>query len=295
MIIVKLMGGLGNQMFQYAFAKHLSVKNGVELKLDTSLLNNLALGEKFTIRDLGLSHFNIKPIFASDLELKRYNKSKFSKILDLIYLNLPFKINNLYIREPSFSFYKMALDAPNNCCLDGYWQSEKYFIDIRKELLIDFTIASELSSETKKLEEKIKSEQAVSIHVRRGDYITVKENQNLYAACNERYYKKAMDKIKEKHADAVFYVFSDEPEWFKENIKTKETIHYVSHNSGKNAYQDLYLMSLCKHNIIANSSFSWWGAWLNQNQNKMVIAPKDWFKNNYRDTRDLIPHSWIQL
>ncbi len=287
------MGGLGNQMFQYAFARHLSVKNNFELKLDVSLLNNETLGEKFTIRDLGLSHFNIKPVFANDLELERYNKSKFSKILDLIYLNLPFKINSLYIREPSFTFYRKALDAPKDCCLDGYWQSEKYFIDIRKQLLRDFAITSELSLETNQLADKIKSEQAVSIHVRRGDYITVKENQDLYAACSENYYIEAMNKIKEN--DAVFYVFSDEPEWFKENIKSNKNVHYVTHNTGKYAYQDLYLMSLCKHNIIANSSFSWWGAWLNQNPNKMVIAPKHWFKNNYRDTRDLIPHSWIQL
>lgn len=295
MIIVKLIGGLGNQMFQYAFAKHLSVKHGVELKLDVTSLNNKSLGGDFTIRDLGLNHFNTKPVFANDAELKVYSKSKFSKILDLIYLNLPFKLNKLYVREPFFSFYKKAMKAPEDCYIDGYWQSENYFKDIRKELLNDFALISEVSVETKKLAEKIKSEQSVSIHVRRGDYISIAENQNIYSICNEDYYLAAMNKIAAVNNDVIFYVFSDEPEWFKASVHSKYNVHFVTHNSGSNSYQDLYLMNLCKHNIIANSSFSWWGAWLNMNAEKIVIAPKSWFKNNSKDTRDLIPKSWIQL
>lgn len=295
MIIVKLSGGLGNQMFQYSFGRYLSTKHGVDLKLDTSHLNDELLPEKYTRRDLGLSHFNTKFLLADKSEVIEYQKGKLFKMLDLFYLNLSFNINRLYIREPYFKFYKKALSAPKDCYLDGYWQSENYFVDVKKELLIDFAVSSELSEKTKQLAEKIKLEQAVSIHVRRGDYITVKENQNLYATCDENYYIAAMSKIKEKNNNVVFYVFSDEPEWFKSTIHSNDNIHFVTHNSGINSYQDLYLMSLCKHNIIANSSFSWWGAWLNQNETKMVIAPKNWFKNNSRNTKDLIPQSWIQL
>lgn len=295
MIIVKLIGGLGNQMFQYAFAKHLSVKRGVELKLDVTSLNNKTLEGNFTVRDLGLSHFNTKPVFANEAELREYSKSKFSKILDLIYLNLPLKLDKLYVREPFFSFYKKALDAPQDCYLDGYWQSENYFKDIKKELLSDFSLVSEVSDKTKQLAEKIKLEQAVSIHVRRGDYVSIPENQQLFATCDETYYLAAMKKITVANPSCIFYVFSDEPEWFKTNVHSEYSVRYVTHNSGNNSFQDLYLMSLCKHNIIANSSFSWWGAWLNQNPEKIVIAPKNWFKNNSKETRDLIPKSWIQL
>lgn len=289
------MGGLGNQMFQYAFARHLAIKHGVALKLDVANLNNSSLKGEYSIRDLGLSNFKIISSLASTSELKKYKKSKLGKLLDLTCLNLPFKLNDLYVREPFFKFYKKALCAPKDSYLDGYWQSESYFINIKKELLNDFTVVSELSVETKQLAEKISSENAVSIHVRRGDYISIPENQHLYSICESKYYLEAMKTISDMHKDVIFYVFSEEPEWFKTNVRSNHNVHFVTHNSGKNSYQDLYLMSLCKHNIIANSSFSWWGAWLNKNSEKIVIAPKEWFKNNIKDTRDLIPKSWIQL
>lgn len=295
MIIVKLAGGLGNQMFQYAFARHLAIKHSVELKLDVSDLNNPSLTGEYSIRDLGLSNFNIVSNVASVDEIAQYKKGRFGKLLDLIYLNLPFNFNKLYIREPFFKFYKMALCSPKDSFLDGYWQSENYFKDIRKELLVDFSIVSELSCDTIKLAEKICSENAVSIHIRKGDYISISENQNIYATCESGYYLAAMKKISDLHKDVVFYVFSDEPDWFAVNVPSVQKVNYVLHNTGKNSFQDLYLMSLCKHNIIANSSFSWWGAWLNKNPEKMVVAPKGWFKNNIKDTSDLIPKSWIQL
>lgn len=295
MIIVKLMGGLGNQMFQYAFAKHLALKHGVELKLDVSELGNKSIDEKYSARDLELSHLNIIPTLASVSEINAFAKSKVLKALDLFYLNMPFKMNNLYIKEPTFAFYKPALNVPSNCYLDGYWQSENYFVESRNHLLNDFSFDSELSTETKQLAEQIKSSEAVSIHVRRGDYLSIPQNQSIYEVCDSQYYLSAMDRISSINKNAVFYVFSDDPNWFKEQVKTTNQINYVTHNVGSNSYQDLYLMSLCKHNIIANSSFSWWGAWLNKNSNKVVIAPKRWFKNNIKETKDLIPKTWIQL
>ncbi len=295
MIIVKLTGGLGNQLFQYAFARHLSIKHKVEIKFDVRELNIESVQDKKVTRDFGLIHFNIKSSTASELELIPYQISKFVKFIHLFCLSIGLKLKKNYVRELHFNFYKKALNAPENCYLDGYWQSEKYFEDCRTELLHDFSFVSELSSETKKIAEEIKAQNAVSIHVRRGDYISVPENQSLYVSCDEQYYMSAMKKMVENQKELDFYVFSDEPEWFKANIKTDNKIHFVTHNSGKNSFQDLYLMSLCKHNIIANSSFSWWGAWLNRNVNKIVIAPKKWFKNDSKNTSDLIPKSWIQI
>ena len=131
--------------------------------------------------------------------------------------------------------------------------------------------------------------------MRRGDYISIEENNRLYGVCTEKYYADAIKKIIDKFSGATFYVFSDEPEWFKNNVKTNCSIEYVTHNQDENSYEDLILMSLCKHNIIANSSFSWWGAWLNENPEKIVIAPKNWFKDRSKNTKDLIPEKWLQL
>jgi hypothetical protein len=152
-----------------------------------------------------------------------------------------------------------------------------------------------LSGESEMLSVKIKNEESVSIHVRRGDYISIPKNNELYETCSESYYSEAMNLVKAKFPNAVFYVFSDEPEWFRKNVKVNVPLVYVTHNVGEKSYEDLILMSQCKHNIIANSSFSWWGAWLNDNKNKVVIAPQKWFKDKSKDTKDLIPQKWIQL
>lgn len=295
MIIIKLMGGLGNQMFQYAFGRYLAFKHDVNLKLDVSQLNDTSFSTEHTIREYGLNVFSIAPEIAKEQVLKSYRRNKAGKIIDMFFLYLPFKMNGLYIREPHFRFFKKALNAPRSAYLDGYWQSEKYFIKIRGQLLDEFSLAAPLSEESKKIVEKIQSNNAVSVHVRRGDYLSIASNKKLFGTCDERYYTMAMDKISKSVAEPRFYVFSDEPEWFRENIRTSFPVEYVTHNAGRNSYQDLYLMSICKHNIIANSSFSWWGAWLNRNTEKIVIAPKNWFENNAKNIQDLIPESWIKL
>ncbi|HEY0030058.1 MAG TPA: alpha-1,2-fucosyltransferase [Bacteroidia bacterium] len=293
MIIVKLMGGLGNQLFQYAFGRHLAIMNNVELRMDVSGLQTS--DNRFTSRNLDLSNFNIQASIATENDLKSYAKSKLGKVIDLLMLQLPFKKSNLYIREPGFRFFKSALTAPNNSYLDGYWQSEEYFKDIRSQLLNELTLNSAASAKTIETSSRIKATNAVSIHVRRGDYISIAQNQSVYETCNETYYLNAMRRITLTVKDPVFYVFSDEPDWFRQNVKTQYAVEYITHNLGADSYQDLYLMSICQHNIIANSSFSWWGAWLNASPGKIVIAPRKWFKGTGKDTSDLIPKQWIQL
>ncbi len=292
MIIVKLMGGLGNQLFQYAMARHLAIKHKTELKVDITGLHTKALSENGTVRELELNKMGLNLDVASSQELEAYQKGKAGKMLDLLFL--PVGLNKLYIRERHFEFYSKALTAPKDCYLDGYWQSENYFSMIREELLKELR-PSELSSETKELAKQLCEGTSVSIHVRKGDYISIPLNRDIYAICGEKYYKAAIDKMNAAHRDCTFYVFSDEPEWFRRNVGDTPQVKYVTHNSGKDSYQDLYLMSLCKHNIIANSSFSWWGAWLNMNEGKTVIAPKHWFKSDSKNTKDLIPASWIRL
>ena len=295
MIIVKLMGGMGNQMFQYAFGKQLALKHNVKLKLDLTEISNVNLNGNYSVRELGLDNFNIDLTIATKEEIKVYKGTKISKLINLLLLYSPIKANKLYIREPYFHFFKKALIAPKDSYLDGYWQSEKYFSRVRSELINDFTLKSKLSEESKLLSQNIGKQNSVSIHVRKGDYLSIAANKNLYEDCGPAYYKKSMEKIAGLVNDPVFYLFSDDPEWFKKNVSTTFKVEYVTHNRGKDSYQDIYLMSLCKHNIIANSSFSWWGAWLNTYKDKIVIAPKKWFKNDSKDSSDLIPETWIRL
>lgn len=295
MIISKLYGGLGNQLFQYAFGRYLAIKNNTELKLDTSVLEDKSIKGEFTIRTFQLDLFSIHATIASDSDIEKFNKSKIQKIKNLLLLYLPIQFNNLYIKEPYFHFFDKALKAPKNVYIDGYWQSEKYFLPIREQLLKELKPKNKSSEKTAELEVDIKATQSVSIHVRRGDYISIKSNNEYYETCTPEYYASAITYICEKLDKPVLYLFSDEPSWFEQNVKTKYKTVYITHNIGNHSYEDMYLMSLCKHNIIANSSFSWWGAWLNANANKIVVAPKNWFKIKSKNSKDLLPKEWIQL
>ncbi len=295
MIISKIYGGLGNQLFQYAFGRYLSIKNNTELKLDTTALEDKSIKGEFTIRTFQLDLFSIHATIASVSDVEKFKKSKIQKIKDLALLYLPIRFNNLYIKEPFFHFFNKALKTPENAYIDGYWQSEKYFSSIRELLLKELKPKNKLHEKTSELEVEIKTTQSVSIHIRRGDYISIKSNNDYYETCTPEYYTSAISYICDKLEEPVLYVFSDEPTWFEKNVKTNYKTIYIMHNTGNHSYEDMYLMSLCKHNIIANSSFSWWGAWLNANAHKIVVAPKKWFKIKSKNSKDLLPKEWIQL
>jgi hypothetical protein len=295
MIIVKLMGGLGNQMFQYAFGKALAIRNNTELKLDITFLQDRTFKENFTYRDFELDVFKIKAEIASARDIEEFKKISSGRIRNLIPLFLPFFRHHIYLREPHFQFFRRALNAPENTYADGYWQSEKYFQSVRKELLNEFAPAKALSADTIDFERQIKATNSVSIHVRRGDYVTNKHTNQYHGTCNDKYYFRAIKLISHKISNPEFFVFSDEPEWFKNNVHSDYPVNFVTHNAGSKAFEDNYLMSLCKHNIVANSSFSWWGAWLNQNQHKTVIAPEKWFNDSSKNTKDLLPETWLKI
>jgi hypothetical protein len=242
MIISKIYGGLGNQLFQYAFGRHLSIKNNTELKLDTSALEDKSIKGEFTIRTFQLNLFSIQATIASTSEIERFKKSNIQKIKDLLALYLPIHLNNLYIKEPFFHFFDKALKTPENAYIDGYWQSEKYFLPIREQLLKELIQKDKLSEKTAELEHEIKSAQSVSIHVRRGDYISIKSNTNYYETCTPDYYTSAIAYICKTLDNPIFYVFSDEPTWFELNVKSKYKTIYITHNSGNHSYEDMYLM-----------------------------------------------------
>ena len=290
MIITELNGGLGNQMFQYAVARRLAEVNHTELKLD---IENL---KKDRLRTYELHHLNVNAQFAvyDDIAIFK-ERSKRKKIKFYIRQILSRKkLRN--IKEKHFHFDESILFLKDNIYLQGYWQTEKYFKDISDIIRREFSLKEKLSEESQQVAQKIKmSANSVSLHIRRGDYVTDTTTNSTHGTCSLDYYQKCVKKLAEKFSDLQLFVFSDDPEWVKVNLHFKYPTVFVNHNGVECAFEDMHLMSLCMHNIIANSSFSWWGAWLNNNPYKVVFAPKHWFKKEEMNTKDLIPDSWIRV
>lgn len=292
MIIVKLIGGLGNQLFQYAIGRSLAVKIGAELKLDISGF------ETYKLHAYSLGHFNIQEKIATASEiagLSRYAARK-GKIWWL--RNYFFADSKIYIKEKrnlEFQYDPTIMNAGASAYLDGYWQNEKYFKDIEGVLRQELSVKEALSGQDKIIAEMMAKVDSVSVHIRRGDYVTNAKTNAVHGACDISYYQKAAELIISRITTPHFFIFSDDHEWVKQNITFSHSTTYVDHNNAARNYQDLRLMSLCRHNIIANSSFSWWGAWLNPNPEKIVIAPKQWINDPTRDTSDLIPKTWIKI
>jgi hypothetical protein len=294
MIIVKLIGGLGNQMFQYAAGRYLAWLHKTELLMDTSYLDKEPNGA-YTKRKLELDVFNIDLKMATKAEVERFKIESSTKYSRTFQRKLPILFTNLYVAESGTAYHKEFLSYPKNTYLDGFWQSESYFKPIESVLVNDFVLKDPLNRENKDWLKKMENCESVSLHVRRGDYVSNADAQSHHGSCDIDYYQKAIEYIKAKHKAIEIFIFSDDLEWCKVNLRIKEPLHFVDANQKQNLHLDMFLMSHCKHNIIANSSFSWWAAWLNRNGHKIVIAPLKWFSNPAIKTFDLIPKEWIRL
>jgi hypothetical protein len=291
MIIVKLIGGLGNQLFQYAAGKYLAHFHQTELLVDTSYLDQDPNGS-YTKRNLELLVFNLDLKIASKNDIKKFNIESSNKYSRTIQRYLPFLFSNLYAAESGIKYQKQFVHYPKNTYLDGFWQSESYFKPIESILLKEFTPKGNLNLENKNWLNKISTCQSISMHIRRGDYVFNETAQQLHGNLGFDYYTNSLNLIKENIENFEVFVFSDDLDWCKSNLKFDNVIHYVDANQKQNFHLDMFLMSHCKHNIIANSSFSWWAGWLNQNENKKVIAPANWFRQKDLITKDLIPPLW---
>jgi Glycosyl transferase family 11 len=288
MIIARLLGGLGNQMFEYAFARRLALVNDTELKLDTT---QFATAKVHTPRHYELGVFNIKEVFATPAEIKHFKKfaprnGKFGALHNFFFAD-----ENKYVRQRGFGFNPQYMKLGPDAYLEGLWASEKYFSDIHGVLLEDFTLKS-TDEYYQEILIDMNTTNSVSICFRRADFVNDPATAKHHGVTPLEYYYAAMKDIEAKIGDPVYFIFTDDPEWVKNNFKTDRPVRYVEH--ADNPAQGLVLMSKCAHNIIANSTFSWWGAWLNQNKSKIVYSPKRWF-NVERDIKDLIPESWILL
>lgn len=288
------MGGLGNQMFQFAFGKYLAIKNNTELKFDLNFLLDRSpkTNPTFVNRDYDLSIFNINESIASKEEIKKLKNRTDSLIADKI-ANKLLGNKKSYFKENEFHFSEDHLKISDNSYIEGYWQSEKYFLAISNELRNHyFTFKSPLSEKSEILSTKIKQSNSVCINVRRGDFVT----NPVHGTMGIEYYSEGEEILLFKYKDLEMFVFSDEIDWCRKNLKFKSSVTFVSHEYAGEKFQDyLRLMSTCKQFIIPNSSFAWWAVWLCLNPDKTVIAPKKWFNYEAWNTIDLIPQTWIRL
>ena len=292
LVISNILGGLGNQMFQYAAGRALALTNNKQHLLDLNDFSNYALHHGFELNRV----FNIN-FEASTPSIVRnmlgWRGSRFVKKV-LKRPQFSWLKGKKFVVEPHFNYWPKFFDLTEDCYLSGYWQSERYFNAFENIIREDFTFRGSLSVKNAKLALKISQTQSVSLHVRRGDYISHAKTSQIMDVCSLDYYRQAIDYIAKHIINPVFYIFSDDIAWVQQNLSLNFPCTYIDHNRGNESYRDMQLMSLCQHHVIANSSFSWWGAWLNPNPKKLVVAPKAWFRNDTNDT-DLIPDEWVRL
>lgn len=292
MVIIKLSGGLGNQLFQYNFGEFLSNYFEIQVKYHLKLNSK---SKNFTNREFGLKNIIQENELIDDLIASKYyifNSEVLNRIEKKITYHFPFINKKIIIEKYDFKFplYK----TPLNSYYEGYWQSYNLvkYVNNNTNIYKQFDVKLDLSNQLHF--NKIKKNKSVSIHVRRGDYLT-KKNRSIYNTCNLKYYQDAINILNKRYEDLHYFIFTDDIKWVMKNFKSDFTI---IGNNDKEPIIDLYLMSKCDHNIIANSTFSWWGAFLNKNLNKTVISPTKWYldeKINKITTDKLLPKNWIKI
>lgn len=285
MIVFGARGGLANQLFQYATARSLALLRNTEVVADPALLAIRHPG--VTPREYELGHYRAAVRLPTTAEAAMLWPLR-NRVLRRIAVLHKWKL----VREKSSGcFDPSVLESPDGSYLDGYWGVPKYFERIREILLMELQPKAEMSSADEDVANQISRTNSIAVHVRRGDYVTLPVAAQYHGTCSLDYYRASIEALRANISDPVLYVFSDDPAWTRENLHLDVSSVYVTHNTARNAFQDLRLMSLCKHNIIANSSFSWWGAWLGTFPQKRVCAPRRWFSGSPASA-DMFPSSW---
>jgi hypothetical protein len=263
---------MGNQMFQYAAGRSLSLRHRTGLVLDAQWFALADSDTTTTTRDFELAVFDLShaAVWSPGMRKPDYD-----------------------LRDRQFTYNAAFEYAPDDTRLLGLWQSQQYFAHCADVIRRDFTFRADISERNQRLLAQISADpSAVSLHVRRGDYLAPGD---VTGFIGESYYQRAVAWIRHRVAQPTFYVFSDDPSWCRQNLQLGDARVYVEGNTDANSYVDMWLMSRCKHHIIANSTFSWWGAWLNPSAEKLVVAPACWFRDPSLDARDVVPSTWTQL
>lgn len=288
-IILKVHGGLGNQFFQYALGRNLSLSRKVIVKYDLSWFDTQ------TKRKFELDKYHTSAEIASRREVNALLGSEGQNGFRGLLRRLFKSDSSLHVQEKGFQFQSDILNTPPPAYLDGYWQSEKYFQGAAETIRRDLTLVQAPIGTNAEMLKKIQSSRSISVHVRRGDYVSDQQTSTFHGTSPLAYYRAAIEKIKTLEPNGTIFVFSDDHQWVKENLRFGLATVFVDINSPENGHEDLRLMAACRHHIIANSTFSWWGAWLNPNPQKVVIAPKKWFNDPTINTNDLLPSNWITI
>jgi hypothetical protein len=293
MIIVRLIGGLGNQLFQYAAARRLARHRGVRLKLDLSWYRNNQ------VRSYRLHAFNIRAQIAGPQELAAVRpvpqRSTREKLHWLRQIVRRYRYWTILHEESLRPLDPAVRNVRGKVYLDGYWQTAKYFCDIAPIIQREYTLKYALSNYAQEMTRWIAASDSVGVHIRRGDYVADPVTNAYHGVCSLEYYHSCMHRLAEATGRPHFFVFSDDIDWAAEHLKPVYPLTFVSGAGQTVDYEDLWLMSQCRHQIIANSSFSWWAAWLNSNPEKLVCAPRRWLRAQHRDTRDVVPEEWIRV
>ncbi len=279
MIYTRLHGFLGNQMFQYAAAADLAARLGVDVALDHR-------------RALAKGQGNLTEVFnlpvVAPAHLPPDQKTRPIAYAAWRYLGQAPKIR----REKSLGYDPAITGWGDESYLHGYWQSDQYFAGVVDHLREVFVMTPPMSPENAAMADRIAAGPSVALHVRRGDYVAL----GATAVCDQAYYTAALKAVTDGLTRTLtVFVFSDDPSWARDNLEVPFEKIVVDLNGRETAHEDMRLMSLCQHNIIANSTFSWWSAWLNQNPDKRVAAPARWFGNNHQHNPDILPEDWIAI
>lgn len=288
---VSLYGGLGNQLFQYAAGFALAKRLNVPLVLDLSWFEEVKSKEEITTRKFALAPFDLD-VTATILDTHSFFSLFKSKLLQR--LNLTNGKSDTY-HEKSFHFDSDFLKISCPVHLNGYWQSYKYFDNVADELRQSIGQPKKLNVGNQAILDQISAVDAICLHVRRGDYVSNANAAGTHGLCNIDYYKKGLQALTENVAQPHCFIFSDDPEWVKNNMELNCSSTIVDINGPDDVHYDLWLMASCKHFVIANSTLSWWAAWLGCFTEKIVVAPKQWFLTGDKSTDDLIPDTWIRF
>jgi len=287
MIAVRLCGGLGNQLFQYAAGRTLSLLHDTDLVIDTSWYDSIPFGD--TPRSMYLDRLRVvarRPSSGEALRFRLHNGRVVGR--------LPIPRSMRQVRERSFGFDYSVLEAGDNSYLYGYWQSYRYFESHGGLIAAEVVSRDSPSGRYSTLVSEVLERESVSVHVRRGDYVANPNAARVHGLCSPDYYARALQVVRMRLKDPLYCIFSDDIEWARDNIHVPGDVRHIGDTQYDTTVEDMNLMAHCHHHVIANSSFSWWGAWLGSARGGNVFAPAQWFTDG-RDSSDLCPPSWVRL